>query len=68
MLISSWLHVVRREACDMETYALALDALIAFISDMNDYMTQNKVADTRNEGEWIHTTASSFYSFSLQYS
>ena len=50
MLIRAWLSVVRRSDCESETYALTLDAIIAFISDMDDYVTQNKTADVRNEG------------------
>lgn len=54
LVINAWLQAVRRDDCDPETYALSLDALIAFISDMNDYMTQNKLVDTRNEGIFLN--------------
>lgn len=49
-LVKAWMNVIRRKDCEPETYALSLDALIAFVSDMADYVTQNKVTDTRNEG------------------
>lgn len=50
ILIRSWLAVLRRSDCELETYALTNDALMAFVSDLDDYVTQNKTVDTRNEG------------------
>lgn len=37
-LIKSWLDVIRREDCESETYLLTADSIIAFVSDMEEYI------------------------------
>jgi hypothetical protein len=48
-LLQSWLKVALRKDCEPETFHLALDAIIAFVSEMDDFVTSNKLTDTRNE-------------------
>jgi hypothetical protein len=49
MLIKSWLDAISKDDCEPETYTFSLDALMAFISEMQDYLSANKLIDTRNE-------------------